>query len=150
MFPKPSFKLCVYFLFGIVFVVGPSYFIPFGGNNVFHVNHPGHQALRVKVKLYVELLQDPYFRDRVAGRPSIDEVINAKALTRHYLSREQVDFLKGLDDCLNCARQDPIRIQRASDHKIFLLDPDYPGHKGHPEHSKWLKQVKMNLKKGKV
>jgi hypothetical protein len=120
------------------------------GTNVFRPDHPGHPALRVQIDCFIEHLQDPYFRDRVGDRPSLVDVLNEKARKRRDLSIEQTHFLNGIKASLDCVIQDPISIQMASDHKVFLQDPDYPGHRAHPEHHKWLKQVKQNIHEEKV
>ncbi len=106
------------------------------GTNIFRQDHPGHPALRVKIDCFIEHLQNPYFRDRVADRPSLIDVLNEKARNFRDLSIEQIHFLNGMNASLDCVTQDPISIQMTSDHKVFLQDPDYPGHKEHPEHHK--------------
>lgn len=127
-----------------------SKFFPFSGNNVFHVDHIGHQDLRVKIGRYTELLKNPYFKDRVKRRPSLEEVINAQEMTRNNLSVKQKSFLHRLDVYLEAATQDPINLQILSEHKVCLHDPDYPGHEGHPQHQDWVKKVNLNLIQGKI
>jgi len=87
-----------------------------------------------KLALYKEHRKNPFFAERVYleqnSRLSVDNLCHFKSSAN--LNGNQERFLDRLDHRLEQAK-DPKYLQLFVEHRIFELDPNYPGHSTNPD-----------------